>query len=166
MDATDKCVHAGYGYGYVSSKPQMNSNYHSRSSESVTTVIMEINHMSTKEKGDVLGEQDQPSYRGYHGGDAYEEVVYEGAAAGVKNHGYKPEKYCEEDAGYGAHYGAAAGGGVKKQGNTQLDACEETGTGHGYGAGAVQTYAATKPEICTRHNRHVQRSREERKAQA
>ncbi|CAO2148193.1 unnamed protein product [Urochloa humidicola] len=109
-------------------------NYHSRSSESVTTVITEmINHMSAKEKGDVLVEQDQDSNRGYHGGggvqkhSAYkEEVLYEGSATGVKKRGYK-QKYCK-GAGYGAYYG------MKKQGykHKQPESCGETGTGHVY----------------------------------
>ncbi|CAO2148219.1 unnamed protein product [Urochloa humidicola] len=163
MDATDKCGNAGYGYGYVSSKPQMHSNYRSHSTESVTTAITEINHMSANEKGDALIDQDQASNRGYHGDggmqkhSAYkEEVLYEGVAASVKNHGYKQEKYCEEDGGYGAHYGAAATTSVKKQGYKQLDACGETGTGHLYGAGAVQTYAYDQQETCGQICRYAQ----------
>lgn len=164
MDATVKCGNAGYGYGYGAygygygnSKPQMN--YHRQSTESVTTLVTEINRMSVNDKPgcggagaggvqkqaaykeeEVFVEQDQGSYGGYHGGGAVQAyTTCEGAAAGVKNHGYKQEKYGEADGGYGSHYG------VKKQGYEQ-EACGQTNAGHGgahYGgaAGAVQTYA-------------------------
>jgi len=154
MDSLVKCGNGyGYGYGYGNSKPQMN--YHRQNSESVTTVVTEINRMTVNDKPCYgAGEAGAVAVQ-KHSFKEEEEEKY-GAAAVKKHDEFKEEeKYGEViDAEYGAHYGIGAA--VKKQGyGYKQEAYGETEAAAGYGGahygagagGKKQGYSYTQ-EAC------------------
>jgi hypothetical protein len=136
----------GYGYGgYGSSNPHMN--YHRQNTESVTTVVTEMNRMAVDDKPCYGGGVQKQACKV----EAFQEhdEAYKGAVAVQQKHSSfkedKDELYKKEeeekhvvDTEYGARYGGGAAA-VKKPGYNykQHEAYGETeGAGYGYGAGA------------------------------
>ncbi|AQK98781.1 pro-resilin [Zea mays] len=144
----DSLVKRSNGYGaYGSSKPQMS--YHRQSTESVTTVVTEINRMTINDKPYYGGGGVQKQACKVEAFDEHDKA-YNGTLAVKKHDEYEEEEEYGQvvDADYGAHYGNA-GAAVKKQGYSyQQEAYGETGAA-GYGGAAMkkQGYNYTK-EAC------------------